>query len=77
MTGKEARRGARLWACVIGLMMLGFIGGVLAMIIVNDLIAGIWQEALLVIAPVSLPVGALAGAGLAGGFGYRRLTRRS
>lgn len=47
------------------------------MIIVNDLIAGIWQEAVRVIAPVSLPVGALAGAGLAGGFGYRRLTRRN
>ncbi|MBM6588725.1 hypothetical protein [Brevibacterium sp. RIT 803] len=77
MTGNEARRGGRLWARVIGLMMLGFIGGALAMIIVNDLIAGIWQEAVLVIAPVSLPVGALAGAGLAGGFGYRRLTRRS
>ena len=76
MTGNQARRGCRLWASVIGLMVLGFIGGILAMIIVNDLIAGIWPQALLVIAPVSLPLGALAGAGVAGVLGYRRLSRR-
>lgn len=76
MSEYRFRRGGRLWACVLGMAVLGLVGGVLAMIVVNDFIADIWPEALVVIAPLTLPVGALAGAGLAGAIAHRRFTRR-
>lgn len=44
------------------------------MIVLNDLVAGIWPEAVMVIAPLSLPVGALGGAGTAGVLAYRSST---
>lgn len=77
MNENRPRRGVRLWAPVLGIAVLGFVGGVLAAIVANDVIAGIWPQALMVIAPLSLPIGALAGAGLAGLIAYRRLSRKS
>lgn len=64
-----------MWARILGSAVLGCIGGVLAMIVLNDLVAGIWPEAVLIIAPLSLPVGAFVGAGMAGAMAYRRIAR--
>ncbi|SDS88224.1 hypothetical protein SAMN04489751_3129 [Brevibacterium sandarakinum] len=61
----------------MGSAVLGCIGGVLAMVVLNDLVAGIWPEAVMVIAPLSLPVGALAGAGTAGVLRLPEFHRRS
>ena len=74
MTEQPHRRGSRTWAGTIGMAVLGLIGGVLAMIVVNDLLAGISSQALMLIAPLSLPVGAVIGAGVAV-LAYRRITR--
>lgn len=74
MTDEQPRRGSRTWAGTIGMAILGFIGGVLAMIVVNDLLAGISSQALMIIAPLSLPVGAVIGAVVAV-LAYRRITR--
>lgn len=75
MTENQIRRGSRLWGPVLGMAVLGFVGGILAAIVLSDLIAGIWPDALMVIAPLSLPVGALAGAIVAGVLTHRQLTR--
>lgn len=51
MTEQQPGRSSRTWVGTIGMAVLGFIGGVLAMIVVNDLLAGIFPQALMVIAP--------------------------
>lgn len=63
-----------MWGLILGAAVLGFIGGVLAAIVLNDLVAGLWPEALRVIAPLTLPAGAIVGAFVTGVLAHRRLS---
>lgn len=74
MTENRSRRGGRKWGLILGAAVLGFIGGVLAAIVLNDLVAGFRPEALRVIAPLSLPAGAIVGALVTGILAHRRLS---
>lgn len=73
MTGERPDRRPRTVLGHLGVGVLGLIGGVLAMIVLNDILAGIWPGALMVLAPLSLPLGALAGIVIAVTC-YRRIT---